>query len=177
MPATAHDNQHEPLQILTFLVDLRPLAAAAKATIHDFPGSAAGLVTTLRQTDNRYKKAPHTLLNEVNANSSQHKLGLFDSVLFQLASNDYRMLHAQCAALSHVAVPLGDFSGVSDVELLEAYANWHADIGMVAKEMAEAFADRRVTSPEFLILKELIYQTSRTGMELLSRLEAVVDDG
>ncbi|MCR8922679.1 hypothetical protein NO559_07850 [Dasania sp. GY-MA-18] len=157
-----------------FMPEVFGLMSAAQATVHEYPGKADAIAQQLQT--NHISKAAHTLLNEVNPLCTNHKYGLVDSVYVQTITQDYRTLQQYAAALNHSVVYLGDFSGISDTELLEAYADWHADIGLTAAEVSRALADRRIEPTEFLAIKQRLHQSLRTGLEFLNRLASVVED-
>lgn len=145
------------------------LDEAIYSTCHEFRGGAVRLAP-------RVGMNAGTLSNKANPGMESHQLGLRESIPIQRIADDYRILHAYAAALDHTAIPLGDFSACSDLELLELYAKYHARVGEMAKELHDTLADRKVTRREFSIVKHRSDEAVRANRELLSRLEALIDD-
>lgn len=118
-----------------------------------------------------------TLANKANPAMETHQLGLRESIPVQRIAGDFRILHTYAAALGHVAVPeSGDYADCSDIELLDVYAKWHADLGAKCAAIRAALADGRMTRAEYRAIREASDQAARTRMELLGRLEALIDD-
>ncbi len=148
---------------------LTPLQEAMYYTVHGFAGGAVKLGPLVGIS-------PGTLSNKVNPTLDTHKLSVEEAVVVQNATRDYRILYAMAMELNHSCIPLGDFNGVSDVELLNAYAAWHAEIGQAADAIRNALEDARVTRAEFERVRKEFHEGTQRGFEFLTRLEALVDD-
>ena len=143
-----------------------PVQEAAYLTIHDYG------VADLAQL---VGKAPRVLDNEVNPEMTRHKLGLDDSVVYQHAAGDPRILHAMARALRHVCLPLPDeLRNVSDEALLDAYAHYHAEMGETAAKIREALDDGAVSAAEFREVEREFYEDVQAGFELLNRLRELL---
>lgn len=117
-----------------------------------------------------------TLYNKTNPGMDGHKLAVTESVTLQYIAKDYRVLCAEAAALQHVAIPLADFSLVSDVELLDSYTRLNKELGDMAAAIADAFRDRRVSRTELAAILRESDEAVQAMFELRARLEAIVDD-
>jgi hypothetical protein len=115
--------------------------------------------------------AAGTLSNKANPLMPDHKLGLAESVVVQVASGDYRILHAYAAVLRHCAYPLPETGDPDDVEVLECYALLHQRIGEKAAAVRQALADRVITAAEVAQIRDLFDEMVRAGLCLVSRLE------
>jgi len=121
-------------------------------------------------------RSPNVISNKVNPNSEAHHLTVDEAVAIQNAAKDYRILQAEAAALNHVCIELADFSGVSDVELLNAYARLHKEIGDLAATFSDALEDKRITRREFSDICKEGDDIVQAFYELRARVEGLVDD-
>lgn len=144
------------------------LEEAQYQVVHEFPGGCVKLAELAGMNAG-------TLANKVNPGMATHKLAVAEAITLQTIAKDYRILYAEASALNHVAIALGDYAALSDVELLNAYAKLHQEIGDVAREIAKAFADRKLSAAEFSRITDEMDQTVRAMFELRARLKAVVD--
>jgi len=146
-----------------------PIESAIYDTVHDHPGGAAKLALLVNMNAG-------TLSNKANPGMEFHQLTVKEAVAIQNVRKDYRILAAEAAALGYAIVPLGNFEGVSDVEVLTAYANYHSCIGATSAVVAEALNDQRVTKEEYEQCKREFFRAASTGLEFLSRMEALIDE-
>jgi len=148
--------------------DFSLVQSSLKKACEQHPGGINGLSQALG-------KGTHTLANELNPGMTSHKLGLFDALALLALIQDHAPLRAIAGALNHTVIPLGDFSMTSDVELMNAYSLWHAEIGDVAREVSKAMEDGRIEMKEYQrILKEGLEQVQQFFL-FMSRLEALID--
>ena len=148
---------------------LSELDMAVYRTVHDFPGGAKALATYL-------SVRPGTLSNKADPACDTHHLNLSEALAIMLVSKDFRILHALGMSTNHGLVQLIDMSGTSDMELLDAYSKMNKQQGDMAGAINAAFADRRLTLAEFQGIRHEGYQVINALLELLRRLEAVIDD-
>ena len=73
---------------------------------------------------------PGTLANKANP-MQDSELTLSEAVAVQLATQDYRILHAQAWMLGHATYELPEVT-VSDMEILTQYTEYHAAVGAKA---------------------------------------------
>lgn len=116
-----------------------------------------------------------TLSNKANPTMPEHKLGLAESVAVQVAADNFQILHAYAASLRHCAWALPLHSSVGDVELLDAYAAVNERCGLKARAIRDALSDKRVTRKEVAEIRARFDDEVRAGLELVSRLEALVE--
>lgn len=135
---------------------------------HEFPGGLSGL-------SERLGKSVKTLSNELNPGQTRHKLGLGDAVELMRITRNYKPLQAVAAALNHTVVYLGDVSATSDTELLNTYAEWHREIGDVAREVAAALQDGLIEREEYLRVRKEGMEQIHVFFQFLARLEALID--
>jgi hypothetical protein len=142
---------------------------AIHGLIHDRKGGAVQLAPQVNMN-------PGTLANKANPAMVNHHLTVKEAVAIQKVTKDFRVLAAEAAALNHAIVPLGNFEGISDVEILTAYANYHAKIGKTSGIIAKTLNDHRVTRQEYRAVHTEFFHAVGTGLEFLSRMEALIDE-
>jgi len=151
------------------------LDEAKWAVVHEFPRQArrkSGAVGLAPLVGMR----PGTLSNKVNPEIDTHHLTVDEAVAIQNAAGDCRILQAEAAILNHAVIPLGDFSRVSDVELLDAYAVLHARIGGHAQAIRDTLMDGRVERNEVERVRHEFFEVVQAGFAFLMRLEGLIDD-
>ncbi len=116
-----------------------------------------------------------TVYNKANYKSCpNHHLTVKEAVLIQRRAKDYRIIEAEALCLNGVFVQLCDFSGVTDMELLEAYAAWHKDIGETMAAIHEGLQHREIPQHIYHTIKREIYEDHQRGLEFLHRVEPFV---
>lgn len=121
-------------------------------------------------------KSPATLSNEVNPNMETHKLGLDESVVLQTATDDYRILEAYALDLGHIVIPMPDFPPVSDLELLNQYAEWQAALGRTNQEIRDCLEDGAVEAFELAAIQRRAHEHMAAFQMFLQRLESLVEE-
>jgi len=158
----------QPATSIPVRPEIERVKSAAYETVHSFPGKAYQLAPLI-------DKSAHSLLNEVNPNSTGAKLGLIDAVRIMQETNDPSMLYEVASAMGYACVYLGDFTGTSDVELLESYAAFHREVGDMAREVAKALEDRKITRQEVEEIRVEGEQMIRAHLAFIARLEAIAE--
>ncbi len=119
---------------------------------------------------------PGTLSNKVNPTVETHHLTVDEAIRIQAVAKDYRILQAEARLLHHVCIPIPDFSGVSDLALLDAYAAWTAEIGETAQAIRRGLEDRVFSRKEAAAVRREMFEDFARALELLNRLEAIAED-
>lgn len=148
------------------------LDEAVYQTVHEYVdprGRAKGAVALAP----RVGMNPGTLSNKANPLQDTAQLTLAEAVTIQTVAQDFRILHALAAALDHCAYRLPAPVPVSDVALLDSYADMHAALGRKATALRRVLEDGRVTPAEVNELRQLLDDAIRSGLQLLSRLEGL----
>lgn len=144
------------------------LDEAMHQVVHQYPGGAVALAPLCGMR-------PGTLSNKVNPEYDGTSLFVSEAVVVQHAAKRFDILFAEAALLHHTCIPLGDFSRVSDMELLSVYADYHARLGAMAHSVSAAFADGRVTREECAQIKAAGFRAIQGFFEFVSRLESLID--
>lgn len=119
---------------------------------------------------------PATLSNQVNDDQPGHKFGLEDSIFIQTRTHNFEILLQYAAALGHTIIPAGDFSGVSDIELLNSYSNWHAELGDVNAAVNKALRDHKMTRAEFEEIEREFIESVASGQAFVARCRALIEE-
>lgn len=142
-------------------------------TVHDFRRGelrgAAGLAELLG-------KNPGTFANKANPAMPGHHFTAPELIAIMNQARDYRILHAVAHACHHSAIYLDDYSDVSDMALLDAYAAMHKEIGETAGVIREAIADGKITREEFNEIDREFTEDIRAMLELRARLQTLAVD-
>lgn len=146
-----------------------PIELAQYELVHDYPGGAAALGPTVGMN-------PGTLNNKVNPSVETHRLAVPEAVALQHAAKDFRLLQVEAHVLGHSAVRLGDYSGVSDVEVLTAYCRFNAEMGEAAQAIEHALEDHKVTRRELDRIRTEGREMIQAWLELENRLMGLCDE-
>lgn len=156
-----------------------PIQVAAYRTVHEYADRKAGPKGPkgAAALGPKMGKSAATLSNEVSPDVPTHKYGLEDSITVQLLTGDYRQLHAYAAELHHVAIALPDFDTVSDVELLNQFAEWQAALGRTCQEIHKSLADGQVDPIELQQVKAKGFAHIAKFFQFLQRMEQIAEPG
>ena len=78
--------------------------------------------------------------------------------------------------LGYVCVEIPDYSGVSDMELLNAWADWDAARGETGQAIKKALDDSIISGEEIVRIKKEMFEDFQKELALLARLEQLADD-
>lgn len=137
-------------------------------TAHDFPGGVEALAAHLG-------RAVGTVYNKADPGCETHQFSVREAVAMMLAARDYRVARAVCHTVNHACVPLGDYRHCSDMELLNCYTTFHAEVGQTAEALRSALSRRRISKDAVARVRREIYEDIEAGLALLDRVEALAD--
>lgn len=152
--------------------DWTDLQVAQYRTVHEYRRNSHSGAKALAPI---IGKSPATISNEVNPAMESHKLGLADSVVLQNATRDFRILEAYAADLGFLVIPVPDFPPVTDIELLNQYAEWQAALGRTHEAIRRCLQDRRVDSAELAEIKRSAREHMTAFQGFLQRLESLAE--
>lgn len=147
-----------------------------------YPQVVTACHNTLRQFGNtaelerQLNKRSGVLPNEINPKQTGHKFGLMDAITVMTITGDVQILRAIAAQLNYSIYFLADYHSISDVELLNSYSNWHAEIGDVNRELAAALADGDIQRHEFERIERALQESFAAALEFLNRARSLVVD-
>lgn len=137
--------------------------------VHDHKGGAPALSPLVNINAG-------TLNNKVNPASDSHHLNVREAVAIMATRNAYPVLHAMAHVLGFVCVEVGEFDGLSDMELLSLYLEWHRETGETAAEIKKTLDDGKVTRAEVDKVKREVMQDISAIYEFIARLESLVEE-
>lgn len=146
-----------------------PLEQAMYDMVHDFKGGAVKLSAKVNMNAG-------TLQHKVNPTMETHHLTLKEAASLMFATQDFRLLHALCHELGFACVPIGNISGVSDVEFLNKYTLAMSEVGQLSQAIYSAFDDGLITAREVSRVRKETLEAITALAELPSRLEAMCDE-
>ena len=91
-------------------------------------------------------------------------------------TGDHRILFEMARELDYVCMEMPDFSNISDLELLNAQADWDAERGETGQAIKKALDDTRISRVELDRIKKEMFEDFQKELALLSRLESIADD-
>ncbi len=137
--------------------------------VHEHPGGCKALGPLVGIN-------PGTLGNKVDPEQDRHHLTVDEAVRIQAVRRRFDVLHAEARALNHVCIELRDRSGTSDIELLDAYAAYHAEIGETAQAIRDALGSGKGIAREHIeCIRREIFEDAQAGFEVWARLEALAE--
>lgn len=138
--------------------------------VHDYPGGARGLAPAVGMNAG-------TLNNKADPAMGTHQLTVRQAIAIQLATRDHRILATEAMQLGCTVVPVADYSNLTDLELLDSYAEWHREIGETAAAIREAISNRRVSHAAVNKVKREIFEDTSRALAFLQRLEWIANHG
>jgi len=147
--------------------EISPIEDAAHHLVHSVSGGAQAVAEILGKSRN-------TLSNEVNPYMPRHKFGLLDAVRTMKAFNNFSLLQTIAQHCGFAVIPVGCFEGVADTELLDLYANWHAEIGDTAIALKETLADGVISEDEYRRIEKETIEANQASFEFLARLKSLI---
>ncbi len=144
-----------------------PVAIAIQNTGKNYHGGARQLAIDIGSS-------PGTFANKTNPNMENHHINIHEMREIMHVSHDYQILYEVARETDHVCVPLEDFSGVSDMELLNAWAAWDAERGETGQAIQRALEDSSITDTEIDKIEKEMFEDFQKELELLNRLKSLI---
>jgi hypothetical protein len=134
-------------------------------TVHQYvgPRGRVGAVALAAQVGMH----PGTLNNKAYP-GHDGQLTLRESIPIQLQADDFRILATYAAELGHAVIPVGQFDDCSDMELLDLYAAYHAELGETATSIRDLLAADQIDKKALNQVRREMLEDQQAGMALLS---------
>lgn len=117
-----------------------------------------------------------TIHNKANPHdTSHHKPTLSDVLIWSQIADDYQVVEALCRALDGVFVRLHAKQYATDVELLELILHRDKEQAEFADALLAALSDGTITDADFIRCRREGFEVITAWLELLGRLEGMVD--
>ena len=148
--------------------EFKGLEQAKHATVHQYRGGAVALGKSLGVHKS-------TLSNKVNVNMPNHKLSLNESIRIQQVTKHYAILHETARLLDHVCLPIQDvdLQDISDLDLVDSWSKWHAQIGVTVQTMRDSLEDKIITDDEVRAIERDMHREIACGMALVERFKVM----
>lgn len=114
-----------------------------------------------------------TLNNKVDPACDTHHLTIAEAIALQLNTNTRHIIQAEAQALGGTFVQLGEYPHVSDMVLLDAWAEHQASLGRTADAIRSSLEDGLITRSELREIRREMFEDFRLAMGLFARLEAL----
>lgn len=161
MPGSGFDPQASDMK-----KEIDPVEQAVYETAHDYPGGARALAE-------RMGLRPGTFNNKCDPAMTGHTVNLSEVRQMMRMTGDHRILLAVARELGYACVRVGDYSNVSDMELLNAWADWDAERGETVQAIRNALHDHAISEGEIERIRKEMYDDFQKELELLARLEGL----
>lgn len=117
-----------------------------------------------------------TIHNKANPHDTgHHKPTLSDVLIWTQITHDYQVVEALCRALDGVFVPLHSRQYASDVELLELVLQRDRQQAEFADALLAGLSDGTISDDDFQACRKEGFDVITAWLELLGRLEGMVD--
>jgi len=157
---------------MSYDVDL--LERAVYDTAHGFVNAATGRRGVVGLADVIGVRAT-TLQNKVNPREEFSHVTLNEARSMMLATGDHSILHRLADDVGEACVPLPSFEFAADADLLDAWADWQADIGETAATAKAALADKRVTLAEVEAIRRELIEDFEKGLAMLDVFKGMAE--
>lgn len=126
----------------------------------------------------RLGQSPNYFSNKVSASYEGAHLTPDELIALMDLTGDYQILHTMARSLSnqHTCIPLKDWSGVSDTDLLDAHLALSEDQGETSKMIREAISKGFITRKDLNEIEREMHEDIQCMYELRGRLEGMVQE-
>jgi len=116
-----------------------------------------------------------TLQNKANPAETFANLSMKEARSLMLATGDHRIGHQLMADIGEVCVPVPVHEFPADMDLLEAWAVWQAEIGETVLALKDALEDGRVTRAEVARVRNELAEDFAKGLAMLDVLGGMAE--
>lgn len=118
---------------------------------------------------------PGSFSNKCNPKQGGHTPHLLDILNIMTMTGSHEILNQLARQFNYVCVPIEDYKGVSDMELLNAWAAWGAERGETEQAIHHALEDSSITRTEYDKIKNEMFEDFQKELALLARIEGLVE--
>lgn len=148
-------------------VDDADLAGAVAETVQQYPG---GIVELAGKTGMRAIE----LQKKADASRPDDLLNIHEALRLMLATGHYAILHTLAGLLDHTCVDIPRYTGMNDMELLDAWSSWSDQRGDTVCTIHDALRDSTVECEELTRIEQEMFRDFETELALLARLGLMV---
>ncbi len=116
-----------------------------------------------------------TLQNKANPSEQFAHLTVREARKVMLATDDHRILYQLAADLGEACVPLPTLEFAADMDLLDSWAEWQADVAKTIEAVRDALADKKVTLDEVARVRMELIADFEKGLSMLDVLKGMAE--
>ncbi len=90
-------------------------------------------------------------------------------------TGNHELLFELARERGYVCIDIPDYTGVSDMELLNAWADWDAERGETGQAIKKSLEDTAITNDELNKIRKEMFEDFQKELALLRRLESLVE--
>lgn len=118
---------------------------------------------------------PGGVSNKFNPGFSGAQPSVLEFFYTTLLSGDLRHFYELSRLLSHLSIPIIDSPAVSDLELLEAFANLSKEFGDIGRTWLEIDEDHQYTLAEVDKMDREVDELAAAGKQLVARIRSLAE--
>jgi hypothetical protein len=150
-------------------IHITDLKLAMHETVQQYPGGLPDLARKLGMRDfDLHKKTSPEFPGEF--------LNIHDVLKLMLETGDYTVLHAMANLLDYTCVPIPQYRGSNDMELLDAWSSWSDERGDTVAAIHQALNDGVIDRQEVSAIEKGVFEDFETELALLARLELMIQE-
>ena len=137
-------------------------------TAHEHPGGA-------KQLAREIGIQPGTFNNKCDPRMPGHILNINEVRKLINVTGNHELLFELARERGYVCIDIPDYTGVSDMELLNAWADWDAERGETGQAIKKSLEDTAITNDELNKIRKEMFEDFQKELALLRRLESLVE--
>ena len=137
-------------------------------TAHAHPGGA-------KQLAKEIGTQPGTFNNKCDPRMPGHILNINEVRKLLKVTGNHEILFELARERGYVCIDIPDYTGISDMELLNAWADWDAERGETGQAIKKSLEDTTITKDELNKIRKEMFEDFQKELALLSRLESLVE--
>ena len=150
-----------------------PIDTAVYATVHNFKDSRGR--KGVPAIANMLGLRKGTVQNKANPREEFAHFTVKEARALMLATGDHQILYAMARDVGEACVPLPSFAFGSDMDMLNAWAEWQADLGETAKVIDGALKDGKITQQELKEVHDEIVEDFEKALAMLDVLKSMAE--
>lgn len=143
-----------------------PVDRAIYETAQAWPGGAKTLALELGLQ-------PGTFSNKCNPNMREHVLNIREAQAMMCHTKNIKILTELARACHHICVPIKDYSGSSDMEILNAWADWDVERSETVTAIRNALSEGKINKRTLDHIHREMFEDFEKELALLERLKSL----
>jgi len=135
-------------------------------TAHNYPGGLKALAAKMGVRAG-------TLNNKCDPAMEGHVLNIEDLWKMMAITGNIKVLVMLAGEMRHVIMEIKSYPDVSDIELLNSWAEWQAERGETEQAISDALNNQKITKSELDRIKSEMFEDFQKELALLQRLSYI----